>query len=57
MSLLYDEIPVETGLEGTYYVEIITESDIEGRQVVIPDSDSIQSVDDLLNVMGSAGGC
>jgi multidrug efflux pump subunit AcrA (membrane-fusion protein) len=56
LKKLYDEVKVETGLEGTYYVEIITDEDIEGRQVVIPDSDSIQSVDDLLNVMGSAGG-
>ena len=56
LRALYDEVEVKTGLEGTYYVEIITDADIEGRQVVIPDSDSIQSVDDLLNVMGSAGG-
>ena len=56
LSKNYDEVKVTTGLEGTYYVEIICDEDIEGRQVVIPDSDSIQSVDDLLNVMGSAGG-
>ena len=56
LSSIYDEVTVDTGLEGTYYVEIITDADIEGRQVVIPESDSIQSVDDLLNVMGSAGG-
>ncbi len=56
LARLYDEVKVETGLEGTYYVEIISDEDIEGRQVVIPDSDSVQSVDDLLNVMGSAGG-
>nr|MCR5098058.1 efflux RND transporter periplasmic adaptor subunit [Lachnospiraceae bacterium] len=56
LAALYDEVEVQTGLEGTYYVELITDEDIEGRQVVIPDSDSVQSVDDLLNVMGSAGG-
>ncbi len=56
LSAMYDEVKVETGLEGTYYVQIITDQNIEGRQVVIPDSDSIQSVDDLLNVMGTAGG-
>ena len=56
LMALYDEVEVQTGLEGTYYVEINCDEDIEGRQVVIPDSDSIQSVDDLLNVMGSAGG-
>lgn len=50
------EIDVTVGLEGSYYTEITSPDIKEGLQVVIPSDDSQQSVDELLNMVGNAGG-
>lgn len=50
------EIDVTVGLQGSYYYEIQGPDIKEGLQVVIPDDDSSQSMDELLNMVGNAGG-
>lgn len=50
------EIDVEVGLEGSYYSEIKSSKLKEGMKVVIPSDSSDQSVDELLNMVGNAGG-
>lgn len=50
------EIDVEVGMEGTYYVEIISSEIKEGMQVLVPTGEENSTVDDLLNMMGSAAG-
>ena len=43
-------------MEGTYYVEIISSEIKEGMQVLVPTGEENSTVDDLLNMMGSAAG-
>ena len=50
------ELDVTVGLQGSYYYEIQGPDIKEGLQVVIPDDDSSQSMDELLNMVGNAGG-
>lgn len=50
------KVPVTTGLEGNYYTEIITDGAKEGDTVIIPDDDSDNSVNELLDMMGSDAG-
>nr|MCR4673517.1 hypothetical protein [Lachnospiraceae bacterium] len=50
------EVDVTTGLEGSYYTEISSPDIKEGMQVVVPTDDANQSVDELLNMVGNAGG-
>lgn len=49
-------IDVTTGLEGTYYVEVTSDQLKKGLKVIIPDSASDQSVDEVLKMIGKAGG-
>ena len=44
------------GLQGSYYYEITGPDIKEGLQVVVPDDDKSQSMDELLNMVGNAGG-
>lgn len=50
------ELDVTVGLQGSYYYEIKGPDIKEGLQVVVPDDDSSQSMDELLNMVGNAGG-
>ncbi len=50
------KITVTTGLEGTYYMEIQSKELSKDDYVLVPKSDSNNSVDELMNMMGSAGG-
>ena len=50
------ELDVTVGLQGSYYYEIKGPDIKEGLQVVVPDDDSGQSMDELLNMVGNAGG-
>lgn len=54
-AVVTKEIPVTTGIEGTYYIEVTGDVE-EGMEVQIPSSSGEESVDDLINMMGSAGG-
>ena len=55
-QVTFEKIPVKKGIEGTYYIEVIGEGITEGMQVKIIKTTSEESVEDLLNMMGSAGG-
>ena len=55
-KVTFEKIPVKKGIEGTYYIEVIGEGLSEGMQVKIVRTTSEESVEDLLNMMGSAGG-
>jgi len=55
-KVTFEKIPVEKGIEGIYYIEVIGEGITEGMQVKIIKTTSEESVEDLLNMMGSAGG-
>ncbi len=55
-KVTFEKIPVEKGIEGTYYIEVKGEGISEGMQVKIIRTTSEESVEDLLNMMGSAGG-
>lgn len=50
------ELDVTVGLQGSYYYEITGPDIKEGLQVVVPDDDKSQSMDELLNMVGNAGG-
>lgn len=50
------KLDVTVGLQGSYYYEIQGPDIKEGLQVVIPDDDKSQSMDELLNMVGNAGG-
>ena len=50
------EIDVNVGLEGSYYSQIISDEVKEGMTVVLPEDDSGTSVDELLDMVGNAGG-
>jgi hypothetical protein len=54
-QIVNKRIDVTTGMEGTYYIEITGDVE-EGMEVLIPSSSSEESVDDLINMMGAAGG-
>jgi len=50
------EIDVTVGIEGTYYTQITSDELTEGMYVVVPDSATEESVDDLLNMIGAGTG-
>ncbi len=50
------EIDVKVGLEGSYYSQIISDEVKEGMTVVLPEDSSGTSVDELLDMVGNAGG-
>lgn len=51
-----EELDVKTGIEGTYYIEIISDKLKEGMKVVIPKIDSGSSVEELIEMMGADAG-
>ncbi len=50
------KVSVTKGLEGTYYIELTSDTLKEGDEVIVPQSDAGDSVDDILNIMGSGAG-
>lgn len=50
------KVKVTVGLEGNYYTEIISDDIKEGDVVILPEGDSDNSVNELLNIMGSDAG-
>lgn len=50
------EITVKKGLEGTYYVEIISNDLKEGMQVVLPKIEAGDSLEELIQMMGPSAG-
>ena len=55
-TTVHKEIDVEVGIEGTYYVEILSDEVEEGMRVIVPAASGEETVDDLLNMIGSGVG-
>ena len=50
------ELDVEVGLQGTYYVEIISDKVSETTEILVPDAQGNSSIEELLNMMGAGAG-
>ena len=50
------ELDVEIGLQGTYYVEVISSLIDENTEILIPDAQGNSSIQELLNMMGAGAG-
>lgn len=50
------KVDVQTGIEGLYYTEIITDEIKEGMKVIIPETESADSMEQLLQAMGADAG-
>ena len=55
-NILTEEMNVTIGLEGTYYVEVISDEITEETQIFVPDAQGNSSIEELLNMMGAAAG-
>lgn len=55
-NVLTEEMDVTIGLEGTYYVEIISDEITENTQILVPDAQGNSSFEELLNMMGADAG-
>lgn len=51
-----EKINIKTGIEGTYYVEVISNELKEGMKVILPEIDSSDSIDNLIEAMGADAG-
>lgn len=51
-----EELNVQLGLQGSYYVEVISDEIKEGTQILIPDAQGNSSIEELLNMMGADAG-
>lgn len=50
------ELDVTVGLQGTYYVEIISDKVSEKTEILVPDAQGNSSIEELLNMMGAGAG-
>ena len=50
------ELDVKVGLQGTYYVEIISDEVSEKTEILVPDAQGNSSIEELLNMMGAGAG-
>ena len=50
------ELDVKVGLQGTYYVEIISDNVSEKTEILVPDAQGNSSIEELLNMMGAGAG-
>lgn len=50
------EVDVTVGIQGTYYVEVISDKIKEGMEIWIPAAQGTSSISDLLNMMGADAG-
>lgn len=55
-NILTEEMNVELGIQGTYYVEVLSSEIKEGTQILIPDAQGNSSIEELLNMMGADAG-
>ncbi len=51
-----EELTVTTGIEGTYYIEIISDKLKNGMKVVLPSGNSGDSIEALIELMGADAG-
>ena len=50
------ELDVTVGLQGTYYVEIISDKVSEETEILVPDAQGNSSIEELLNMLGAGAG-
>lgn len=55
-NYIMQELDVEVGLQGTYYVEIISDKVSETTEIFVPDAQGNSSIEELLNMMGAGAG-
>lgn len=55
-NLITEELDVQVGLQGTYYVEVISDLIDENTEILIPDAQGNSSIEELLNMMGADAG-
>lgn len=55
-KLITNELEVQIGLQGTYYVEAISDLIDENTEILIPDAQGNSSIEELLNMMGADAG-
>lgn len=55
-NLITKELDVQVGLQGTYYVEVISDLIDENTEILIPDAQGNSSIEELLNMMGADAG-
>ena len=51
-----EELDITVGLEGLYYIEVISDKLEEGMKVVLPPIEAENSIDALIELMGADGG-
>ena len=51
-----EELDVQVGIEGTYYVEIISDKLTDGMKVVLPEVDTSNSIEAIIEAMGADTG-
>lgn len=51
-----EELDVKIGLQGTYYVEIISDKVSDKTEILVPDAQGNSSIEELLNMMGAGAG-
>ncbi len=51
-----EELDVTTGIEGSYYIEIISDKLKDGMKVVLPTGNSSDSIEALIELMGADAG-
>lgn len=55
-SILTKELDVQVGLQGTYYVEVISDQIADNTEILVPDAQGNSSIEELLNIMGADAG-
>ncbi len=55
-NLITEEMDIEVGLQGTYYVEVISDDITDDTQILVPDAQGNSSIEELLNMMGADAG-
>ena len=51
-----EELDIKIGLQGTYYVEVISDQVSETTEIFVPDAQGNSSIEELLNMMGAGAG-
>lgn len=55
-NILTRELEVQVGIQGTYYVEVISEQITASTEILVPDAQGGSSIEELLNMMGADAG-
>lgn len=55
-NLIIEELSIDMGIQGTYYVEVISNLINENTEIFIPDAQGNSSIEELLNMMGADAG-